>query len=98
MANAAFSAIVLHAIGGGLASTKYALVSSIGNFAPVYLTAFDGWLHDTYGIKAMLIGETLLGITFILVSLLVLAQLKIHKQPSPEYIISNVTHKNNLEI
>lgn len=78
-ANAAFSAIVLHAIGKGLASTKYALLSSISNIAPVYMTTFDGWLHDKYNIKTMLFGETILGIGFIIISLLILSHAKLDK-------------------
>src|SRR5437764_10854466 len=43
MAYAAFSAIVLLAIGRGAASTKYATLSSLGNLPIVYMTASDGW-------------------------------------------------------
>ena len=71
-ANAAFSAIVLYAIGKGLASTKYALLSSISNIAPVYMTIFDGWLHDKYNITTMLLGETFLGLGFVIISLFAL--------------------------
>ncbi len=60
-ANASFSAIVLHAIGKGLASTKYALLSSISNLAPVYMTTIDGWLYDKYNITAMLLGRNSFG-------------------------------------
>jgi MFS family permease len=73
-ANAAFSAIVLHAIGKGLASTKYALLSSISNLAPVYMTTFDGWLHDKYNITSMLLGETFLGLGFVIISLFALSR------------------------
>lgn len=82
IANAAFSAIVLHAIGKGLASTKYALLSSISNIAPVYMTAIDGWLYDSYSIKAMLIGETCLGLGFVIVSLLALSQMRFTNTPA----------------
>jgi MFS family permease len=81
MANAAFSAIVLHAIGKGMASTKYALISSLGNIPYPYMTLFDGWLHDSYGIRIMLLGETFLGVGFVLISLLVLAKLRSNKIP-----------------
>lgn len=76
-ANAAFSAIVLHAIGNGLASTKYALLSSIGNIPPVYMTIFDGWLHDKYNVTTMLLGETFLGLGFVTLSLFALSQFNI---------------------
>jgi PAT family beta-lactamase induction signal transducer AmpG len=79
MANGAFSAIVLHAIGKGMASTKYALISSLGNIPYPYMTMIDGRLHDAYGIKMMLLGETFLGISFVIISLLVLARLRSKK-------------------
>lgn len=81
LANAAFSAIVLHAIGKGMASTKYALVSSLGNVPFPYMTMFDGWLHDSYGIKMMLLGETFMGTGFVLISILVLVKLRSKKIP-----------------
>jgi MFS transporter, PAT family, beta-lactamase induction signal transducer AmpG len=81
LANAAFSAIVLHAIGKGMASTKYALVSSLGNVPYPYMTLFDGWLHDSYGIKMMLLGETFMGLGFVLISILVLVKLRSKKIP-----------------
>ncbi|MGB8359700.1 MAG: MFS transporter [Bacteroidales bacterium] len=81
MANAAFSAIVLYAIGKGMASTKYALISSLGNIPFPYMTIFDGWLHDSYGIKMMLYGETFMGVGFALILLLVLARLRSNKIP-----------------
>lgn len=79
LANAAFSAIVLHAIGKGMASTKYALISSLGNVPYPYMTLIDGWLHDAYGIKMMLLGETVMGISFVLIAILVLVRLRSKK-------------------
>jgi len=76
---AAYSAIVLHVIGYGLASTKFALLSSIGNIPLVYMVAIDGWIHDYYSVKMMLFGETLIGFFFILVFLLIMKHYKIHK-------------------
>lgn len=76
---ASFSAIVLHAIGKGLASTKYALISSIGNIPVVGMTAFVGWLHDFKGVKMMLLGETFIGIGFIIACVLALYVLQSRK-------------------
>lgn len=76
---ASFSAIVLHAIGKGLASTKYALLASIGNIPVVGMTAFVGWLHDAKGVKMMLLGETFIGIGFIMVCVLALYVLQSRK-------------------
>lgn len=79
LANAGFSAIVLHAIGKGLASTKYALLSSFGNIPYAYMTYLDGRMHDAYNIKTMLLGETFLGISFVVISLFILYQFRIRK-------------------
>jgi PAT family beta-lactamase induction signal transducer AmpG len=79
-ASAAFSAVALHAIGPDLGSTKYALISSFSNIAPVYMTALDGWVYGSSGIKTMLLGESLLGGIFVIISLMVLAWVK-QKKP-----------------
>jgi PAT family beta-lactamase induction signal transducer AmpG len=70
--NAAFTAVILYAIGKELAATKYALLSSIGNLPVVYITALDGWVHDRYSIKIMLQTESMLGLGFIALFLLIL--------------------------
>jgi len=46
---AAFSAMVMHAIGKGVASTKYAFCQSLGNLPVVYMTALNGYVHDRFG-------------------------------------------------
>jgi PAT family beta-lactamase induction signal transducer AmpG len=81
-AYAAFSAVLLHAIGKGLASTKYALLSSLGNIGPVFMTSLDGWMHDQYGIKGMLFGESIIGVVFVIIFLLALYKFKIAGQTS----------------
>ncbi|NCD68256.1 MFS transporter [Mucilaginibacter agri] len=78
-ASAAFSAVALLAIGSDLGSTKYALVSSISNLAPVYMTALDGLTYDRSGIRAMLLTESILGGIFVVISLLVLAWINSRK-------------------
>jgi MFS family permease len=75
MAYAAFSAVVLFAIGRGAASTKYATLSSLGNIPVVYMTALDGWVHDRLGTAWMLHSEALLGIGSVVVALAVLRQI-----------------------
>jgi PAT family beta-lactamase induction signal transducer AmpG len=72
MAYAAFSAIVLLAIGRGAASTKYATLSSLGNLPVVYMTASDGWVHDRFGTAWMLHSEALIAILCIVLGLAVL--------------------------
>ena len=60
VAYAAFSAVVLFAIGRGAASTKYATLSSLGNLPVIYMTAVNGWAHDRFGTAGMLhIGSAL---------------------------------------
>ncbi len=68
MAYAAFSAIVLLAIGRGAASTKYATLSSLGNLPVVYMTASDGWVHDRFGTAWMLHSEALIAIVCIVLA------------------------------
>src|SRR5438552_248954 len=72
MAYAAFSAIVLLAIGRGAASTKYATLSSLGNLPVVYMTASDGWVHDRFGTAWMLHSDALIAIICIVLALAVL--------------------------
>lgn len=71
-AYAAFSAVVLFAIGRGAASTKYAALSSLGNVPVVYMTAVDGWVHDRFGTGWMLQTDALSAILFVVVALFVL--------------------------
>jgi len=72
---AAYSAIVVHAIGRGVASTKYAICQSLGNIPVAYMTAFNGWVHDRYGGVWMLNGEALLALVCIAAGLIVLQRI-----------------------
>jgi MFS transporter, PAT family, beta-lactamase induction signal transducer AmpG len=72
---AAFSALVVHAIGRGVASTKYAICQSLGNIPVAYMTAFDGWVHDRYGGIWMLNAEALLALACIAAGLFVLQKI-----------------------
>jgi len=72
VAYAAFSAIVLVAIGRGAASTKYATLCSFGNLPVVYMTALDGWVHDHFGTGWMLHTDGLTGAVCIVVAMFVL--------------------------
>ena len=72
MAYAAFSAVVLLAIGRGAAATKYATLSSLGNLPVVYMTAANGWVHDRFGTAWMLHFEALIAIACIILALAVL--------------------------
>ena len=72
MANASFSALVLNAIGRGAASTKYAIMSSLGNVPCVYMTAFDGWAYDRWHASGMLHAEAWVSLACVFVGLLAL--------------------------
>jgi PAT family beta-lactamase induction signal transducer AmpG len=80
MAYAAFSAVVLLAIGRGAASTKYATLSSLGNIPVVYMTASNGWVHDRFGTAWMLHSEALVAIVCIVLGLAVLRWLHVPKR------------------
>lgn len=54
---AAYSAIVLEAIGQRSAATNFNLMSAISNVPIALMTTFDGWSHDRFGTSAMLYGE-----------------------------------------
>lgn len=73
--NAAFSAVLLFAIGKKNVATKYAILASFGNLPVVYMTAINGWAHDHYNSKVMLLSEAVLGFGFIVLCLLVIRQM-----------------------
>ena len=75
VAYAAFSAVVLFAIGRGAASTKYATLSSLGNLPVVYMTAADGWAHDWFGTSWMLVVDALSAVACIAIALFVLRKI-----------------------
>ena len=76
VAYAAFSAIVLVAIGRGAAATKYALLSSFGNIPVIYMTSFNSWTHDRYGTAGMLWLEAVAGIGCVALGLAAVARLR----------------------
>jgi PAT family beta-lactamase induction signal transducer AmpG len=83
LANAAFTAIVLHAIGRGAATTKFAILGSLGNIPVVYMTAFDGWMHDQWGVVGMLAGEALFAMACIVLGLVAVWMVHSRKVPTP---------------
>jgi MFS family permease len=64
---AAFSAVVLEAIGLGAAATKYNVFASLSNTPIAYMTLVDGWAHTQGGAGAMLQAEAAICLTGILV-------------------------------
>jgi MFS family permease len=59
---AAFSAVVLEAIGHGAAATKYNLFASLSNMPIAYMTLVDGWAHTRSGAGTMLHVEALVSV------------------------------------
>jgi len=74
---AAFSAVVLEAIGLGAAATKYSLFASLSNMPIQYMTLVDGWAHTRWGTGGMLLTEALVGVLAVLVFLGVAAASRI---------------------
>ena len=70
--NAAFTSVILFAIGKRNVATKYSLLASLGNLPVVYMTAFDGWAHDKYNSKYMLLAEAAAGILFVIIFFIIL--------------------------
>jgi PAT family beta-lactamase induction signal transducer AmpG len=70
--NAAFTALILYAIGKRNVATKYSLIASLGNVPVVYMTAFDGWAHDKYNSEYMLVLEAAAGILAVLIGFIIL--------------------------
>jgi MFS transporter, PAT family, beta-lactamase induction signal transducer AmpG len=63
---AAYSAVVLEAIGRGAAATKFNLMASIANVPVLLMTQGDGWFHDRGGASLMLYGEAACGVLAVL--------------------------------
>lgn len=62
IAYAAFTAVVLEAIGTGAAATKYTVLASLSNFPIWWLGLLLGWVADRHGAAAMLHAEAVLGV------------------------------------
>lgn len=79
LVNAAFSATALYATGTKLAATKYAVISSMANIPVVFMIGADGWAHDKYGSKFMLVFEAVVAMVFIAIAVVVLQRLTAKK-------------------
>lgn len=76
---AAFTSVLLFAIGKQHAATKFSLMGSLGNISVVYMTTLDGWMHDKYNSKYMLLAEGLIGILFVVMFALIFQQMQKRK-------------------
>jgi len=81
MIYAAFTALVLFATGKKHVATRFSLLCSLGNLPVVYMTAFNGWMHDKYDSRWMLVGEAVLGIMAVLVFIWLLKWVKNRETP-----------------
>jgi PAT family beta-lactamase induction signal transducer AmpG len=75
LVNAAFTSVILYAVGKRNVATKYSLLASLGNLPVVYMTAFDGWAHDKYDSKYMLLAEAITGILFVIIFFFILRRM-----------------------
>jgi MFS family permease len=73
---AAFTATIFFVIGKRHVATKFSLLASLGNLPVVYMTAFDGWMHDKYNSRYMLSAEAIVGILFVTIFFLILQQMR----------------------
>jgi len=64
---AAFTAVVLEAIGHGAAATKYNVFASLSNMPIAYMTVVDGWAHERWGAAGLLNVEAIFGVVGIVV-------------------------------
>ncbi|MEO8674740.1 MAG: MFS transporter [Casimicrobiaceae bacterium] len=64
---AAFTAVVLEAIGHGAAATKYNVFASLSNMPIAYMTVVDGWAHERWGAAGLLNVEAAFGVVGIVV-------------------------------
>jgi hypothetical protein len=79
---AAFSAVVLEAIGHGAAATKYNVFASLSNMPIAYMTLVDGWARTRWGTGAMLYTEALIGVAAIVLFIAVAACLRPTRSPA----------------
>ena len=79
MMYAAFTAIIYFVIGKSNAVTKYSLISSLGNLPVVYMTKFDGWIHDKFNSRYVLSAEGFAGIFFVIMFYLILKRMRYKK-------------------
>ncbi len=79
MIYAAFTAIIFFVIGKKHVATKYSLLASLGNLPVVYMTTFDGWMHDKFNSRIMLSAEAAVGILFVVIFYLILKRMRYKK-------------------
>jgi MFS transporter, PAT family, beta-lactamase induction signal transducer AmpG len=72
MMYSSFTAVILYGIGTNHIATKYSLLGSLGNLPVVLMTSYNGWMHDKFDSQTMLIAESIIGIVFTLIFIILL--------------------------
>jgi MFS family permease len=67
---AAYSAVVLEAIGRTSGATKFSLLAALANMPLAYVTLVDGWAQERWGATGMLLADAATGVAGVLVFLL----------------------------
>ena len=65
MSDAAMTALALSVIGVRGAATKYAIIFGFANLPDLYMTPLSGFVHDAWGLRAMLQVEAVVALTCI---------------------------------
>lgn len=64
---AAYSAVVLEAIGRTSGATKFSLLAALANMPLAYVTLIDGWAQERWGATGMLLADAATGVAGVLV-------------------------------
>jgi hypothetical protein len=81
LAYAAFTAVVLEAMGSGSGATKYNIYASLANFPIWWLGLVLGVAAQRLGVRRMLFTEAAFGVVGVLVFVAVVARVKRSKLP-----------------
>jgi MFS transporter, PAT family, beta-lactamase induction signal transducer AmpG len=81
---AAFSAVVLEAIGLGAAATKYNVYASLSNMPIAYMTVVEGWAQARWSVGGMLLAEAIFAGFGLLIFVLAAALLARRKVPDSQ--------------
>ena len=72
----ACTSVILFATGKKNVVTKFSLLISLANFPVIYMIAFDGWVHDKYDSRYMLLAEAAIGFLSVLLLFWVLQKMR----------------------
>lgn len=72
---AAFTSLTLYAIGKKHVATKFSIIASLGNLPVAYVTSLNGWVHDKFNSRYMLLTEAVLGMAFVILFFFILKRM-----------------------